>query len=126
MLMEMGGKIGILDLQENDSMTFYHHVEEVCGVDYRYLKPFTGDYTDQFGATSRRTYTINVRDVDRGVETAVNPAGEILWEAGAYSGDRPGERSGLRVVDASSVFRITKDIIKTGQAEGNLYQIRRM
>lgn len=121
-LMELNGKIGILDLQENDSMTFYHFVEEACGISYRYLKAFTGDYTDRSGVTSRRTYMINVRDIERGVETAVNPAGEILWEAGAYVGDRPGVGSGLRVVEASSVFKITEEIIRSGKAEGTLYR----
>lgn len=121
-LMELGGKIGILDLQENDSMTFYHFVEEACGIDYRYLKSFTSEYTDQSGTTSRRTYMINVRDIEQGVETAVNPAGETLWEAGAYIGDRPGVGSGLRVVEAASVFKITEEIIRSGKAEGNLYR----
>ncbi len=121
-VLQLQGKIGILDLEENDSMTFYHFVEEMCGVEYRYLKSFTSDYTDQFGVTSRRTYMINVRDIERGVETAVNPAGEILWEVGAYSGDRPGVGSGLRVVDASAVFDITSEIITSGRAEGMLYR----
>lgn len=121
LLMEMGGKIGILDLQENDSMTFYHFVEESIGVDYRYLKSFTANYTDRDGKTSLKAYSINVRDIEHGVETAVNPAGEILWESGAFSGERPGTGSGLRVAKASVVFGITSEIIRSGRAEGTLF-----
>ncbi len=40
-LRTLNGKIGVLDLEDQNSMTFYHHVEEVMQVDYRYYKTFT-------------------------------------------------------------------------------------
>jgi len=51
MLRKMNGKIAVLDRPDQNSMTFYHHVEEMHEVDYRYHKRFTADYTDEFGNT---------------------------------------------------------------------------
>lgn len=49
LLKRLNGKIASLDLEDQNSMTFYHHVEEVKRVDYRYFKSFYGDYTDISG-----------------------------------------------------------------------------
>ena len=46
-LREIDTKILVLDLSENTSMTFYHHVEEILQVNYRYLKDFSL-YYDNF------------------------------------------------------------------------------
>ena len=60
---------------------------------------------------------------DLGVVTAVNPMGERLWELGLYSGDRPGENSGLRVIEARSLYDATAEVIRSGRALGLLYSI---
>ena len=67
-LKNMYGKIASLDLEDQDSMTFYHHVEEVKGVDYRYFKYFSGKYTDSNGLTKEKSYKLYVRDIDRGIK----------------------------------------------------------
>ncbi|MCR4739687.1 MAG: AAC(3) family N-acetyltransferase [Lachnospiraceae bacterium] len=60
------------DLQH--SFVFVHYVEEQNGpVPYRYLKDFTADYTDKNGITTRRTYSMNVRDLDLDVENRIYP-----------------------------------------------------
>jgi aminoglycoside 3-N-acetyltransferase len=104
-------------------MTFYHHVEEMHNVPYRYHKTFTGDYTDADGVKGRRTYGLFVRDIERGVCTHVDPAGELLWENGLYSGDRPGEGTRLRVISARRMYELVSDIILSGRAEGLLYKL---
>ena len=53
-LREIGGKIAVVDLDDQNSMTFYHHVEEVYGVDYRYHKEFYGEYEDLNGEITER------------------------------------------------------------------------
>ena len=73
LIRELGGKIGVLDLEEQLSMTFYHHVEEMNNVDYRYHKDFEGIYVDEFGVSSEKTYSIFVRDLDRNIKTNSNP-----------------------------------------------------
>ena len=52
LLKKLNGKIAVLGLPDQHSMTFYHHVEEMNNVDYRYHKKFTTDYTDSIGITS--------------------------------------------------------------------------
>jgi aminoglycoside 3-N-acetyltransferase len=121
-LRQVNGKIAVLDLEDQGSMTFYHHVEEVCGVDYRYDKVFTGNYVDRSGLTELKDFSIYVRDIDKGVLTHVNPAGEDMWRTGIYKGDRPGEKSGLRTASAVDVFDYVKQIIDTGRAENMLFR----
>lgn len=123
LLKQMNGKIGVLDLPDQHSMTFYHHVEEVKQVDYRYYKSFTGAYTDEQGITNQKTYQLYVRNLERGVKTDVNPAGELMWKAGLYQGFRPKESAGLRLIKAQEMFSFVADLIDSGSALGSLYSI---
>ncbi|MFC1499727.1 AAC(3) family N-acetyltransferase [Candidatus Zixiibacteriota bacterium] len=122
-LQEMDGKIAVLDLPDQHSMTFYHHVEEMHDVAYRYHKKFTGDYTDSSGKTESRTYGLFVRDMEKGILTHVNPAGELMWQQGLYSGSRPGEGSGLRVISSRQMYAFVSGIIRSGRAENLLFRI---
>lgn len=120
---ELSGKIAVLGLSEKDSMTFYHHVEEMTQVDYRYYKNFTGPYTDLNGTTTQRCYSMYVRDLERRVLTEVENMGDYLWSKGFYVGDRYNEGNGLRSIRALDMFEQTSQIIKTGKAYGMLYNI---
>ncbi len=122
-LREMGGKIAVLDLPDQNSMTFYHHVEEMHDAPYRYHKTFRGEYTDWSGNTEEREFGLFVRNIEQGVRTHVDPMGEILWSDGCYRGNRPGEGSGLRVIEASAMYDAVAHVITSGQAEGLLYRI---
>lgn len=121
-LRRSGGKIAVIDLPDQNSMTFYHHVEEVRQVPYRYFKDFTGNYVDAGGAEALKTYRLYVRDIEQGVLTFVNPAGEMMWKNNLYSGSRPGEGAGMRVVRAQDMFDHTAQIIDAGLAEGMLFR----
>ena len=46
-LKRLDGKIAILDLEDQNSMTFYHHIEEINDVHWRYAKNFKGLYVDK-------------------------------------------------------------------------------
>jgi aminoglycoside 3-N-acetyltransferase len=116
-LRELGGEIAVIDLPDQNSMTFYHHVEELMDVPYRFHKDFPGDYTDWSGHTARRTYSIFVRDLDAGVRTSVDRMGEKLWDKGLYRGDRPRSGSGMRLIDANALFQEVAEVIKVGDAE---------
>ena len=74
-LRELDGKILVIGLSYNNSMTFFHHVEEMEGVDYRYMKAFTGPVTDWDGETTAQTFSMLVRDIEKGVHTMVDPMG---------------------------------------------------
>ena len=118
-LRELDGKIAVLNLPDSHSMTFYHHVEEMNQVDYRFMKLFTGQYTDMAGKTELRTYGLYVRYPH--VTTHVNPCGELAWDAGLYTGCRPDEGCGLRVIKANDLYKLVTDVIQSGRAKGMLY-----
>ncbi len=124
LLREMDGKIAVLDLPDQDSMTFYHHVEEMNEVPYRFHKVFEGDYIDLDGNTSRRRFGLFVRNLEMGVETDVDRMGELLWQQGLYSGERHGVGSGLRVISARAMFDAVSEVIRTGRAKDFLYSIK--
>ena len=123
LMLKLSAKIAVLDLPEQDSMTFYHHAEEMHNVSYRYRKTWAGLYTDSLGNTQMREFSLFVRNIDQGVLTAVDPMAEKLWLAGLYKGHRPGIESGMRVIDANALYRETSAVISAGKALGLLYRI---
>ncbi len=123
LLREMNGKIAVLDLPDQHSMTFYHYIEEVHGVDYRYHKTFTGEYTDASGRKEIRTYGLFVRDIEKAVLTHVNPMGELMWQKGLYRGFKPTEGCGLRTISARRMYEFVSDIITIVNAKNLLYCI---
>jgi len=121
MLKALDAKVAILNLPDQNSMTFYHHVEQLMEVPYRFHKDFTQPYTKFDGNTSSQTYSIFVRDIDSSVCTDVNPMGDFLWESGIYSGHRHTEGTGLRVARLQAIFKATANVIRSGKAEGMLF-----
>lgn len=122
-LHRLKGKVASLDLDDQNSMTFYHYIEEMNQVDYRYFKKFEGTYIDADNNRSWRTYEIYVRDETKNIQTYVNPAGELLWRGGYYSGCRPLQDNGLRTISAVMMFDFVTEIIKTNKAENLLYRV---
>ena len=123
LLLQMEGKIAVLDLPDQESMTFVHHVEEMLNVNYRYHKVFTGNYTDKNGETTAKDYGLFVRNIEKGVRTYVDPAGELMWQADLYHGARHNEGSGLRTIRAADMFDFISNIINSDRAEGILFRI---
>jgi aminoglycoside 3-N-acetyltransferase len=122
-LLDLDGKIASIDLDDQNSMTMYHFVEESMSVDYRYFKTFSGRYQSQLGLISDEEYILFVRDIEKGVKTDVNRMGEILWSEGHYIGNRPGCGNGMRSIKATSfVGRTTKEISE-GRAVQTLYSV---
>lgn len=72
-----------IDVECQHSYTFVHYVEELCGVPYRYLKDFTADYIDYDGSVTKRTYSMNVRDLDMDIFVTIFPFEEEFTRAGA-------------------------------------------
>jgi len=123
-LRHLNGKIGVVDLDDQNSMTSYHHVEEMLNVDYRYFKDFSGTYVDSTSESSEKTYSLFVRDISRGVTTDVNRMGEILWREGLYKGFREGVGNGLRTIYAQALFDRTSIEILEQRAHETLYSIK--
>lgn len=124
-LLQLDAKIAVVDLTDQDSMTLYHHVEEMNNVDYRYFKEFHGQYEDWRGEITQRTYQLFVRDLEKGIQTDVDRMGEILWQKAVYTGNRPGINNGMRIAKAREIYRFTEIEIREGRAHECLYSIRK-
>jgi aminoglycoside N3'-acetyltransferase len=105
-LRDLDGKIMVIGLSYTNSMTFFHHIEQMEGVDYRFLKQFTGEVTDWDGTTKVDTFEMLVRDIDRGVITEVNPMGELMEEAGVIKSAKIGEAD-VKLMKANEVYEFT-------------------
>ena len=105
-LRELDGKIMVIGLSYNDSMTFFHHIEQMEGVDYRFLKQFTGEVTDENGNTYTDTFEMLVRDVDKGVMTMVDPMGALMEQAGVIKSHKVGDAD-VKLMKANEVYEFT-------------------
>jgi aminoglycoside 3-N-acetyltransferase len=105
-LRDLDGKIMVIGLSYTNSMTFFHHVEQMEGVDYRFLKQFTGQVTDWDGTTRTDTFEMLVRDIDQGVITEVDPMGELMERAGVITVGRVGEAA-VKLMRANQVYEFT-------------------
>ena len=105
-LRDLDGKIMVIGLSYTRSMTFFHHIEQMEGVDYRFLKQFTGEVTDWDGTTKVDTFEMLVRDIDRGVITEVNPMGELMEKAGVIKSKMIGAAD-VKLMRANAVYAFT-------------------
>jgi len=121
-LRDLDGKIMIIGLSYTNSMTFFHHVEEIEGVDYRYMKGFTGLVTDENGNSYEDTFTMLVRDIEMGVETEVDPMGLLMEEAGIVSIRKIGD-SDVKLMRSDDVFTFTAREMKRDPEL--LYEVRK-
>jgi aminoglycoside 3-N-acetyltransferase len=105
-LRDLDGKIMVIGLSYTNSMTFFHHVEQMEGVDYRFLKQFTGEVTDWDGTTRTDTFEMLVRNTDMGVITEVDPMGELMEKEGVIQVGRLGEAD-VKLMKADEVYEFT-------------------
>jgi aminoglycoside 3-N-acetyltransferase len=105
-LRDLDGKIMVIGLSYTNSMTFFHHIEQMEGVDYRFLKQFTGEVTDENGNTYTDTFEMLVRDIDKGVITEVDLMGELMEKAGIVKVGKIGEAD-VKLMKANEVYEFT-------------------
>ena len=105
-LRDLDGKIMVIGLSYNNSMTFFHHIEQMEGVDYRFLKQFTGEVTDENGNTYTDTFEMLVRDIDKGVMTMVDPMGALMEQAGVIQSAKIGDAD-VKLMKANEVYAFT-------------------
>ena len=121
-LRDLDGKIMVIGLSYNNSMTFFHHIEQMEGVDYRFLKQFTGEVTDENGNTYTDTFEMLVRDIDKGVLTMVDPMGALMEEHGVIQSAKIGEAD-VKLMKANEVYEFTAREMK--RDPHLLYQIEK-
>lgn len=122
-LKELDGKIAVIGLSDQHSMTSYHFVEEQNLVDYRFFKNFTGTYINGKKNRKLKTYRLFVRNLKLGVKTDVNRMMDLLWKTGAYQGDKYDEGYGMRTIKFNDLYNETDKIIKNGNAIDYLYSL---
>lgn len=125
LLKELDARIAIIGLDDQNSMTSYHYVEESNAVDYRYHKKFEGKYIDWDGKSTDREFGLFVRDLDKGVKTNVNRMMSLLWEKNIYKGYHPTESFGMRTIKFREFYVETERIIQSGKAIDYLYSIEK-
>ena len=76
------------------------------------------------GCCQERTYEIFVRNLEQGILTDVNNAGDLMWDQGLYKGDKPNIGSGLRVINAQEMFNFVSSLIDSNKSLGYLYSIQ--
>lgn len=121
-LRKLDAKIMVIGLSYTHSMTFFHHIEQMEGVGYRFIKAFTGLVTDESGKTYEDTFTMLVRDVDQGVQTEVDPMGEVLEKRGVVTIHKIGDAD-VKIMKANEVYRVTAEEMK--KKPGLMYRIEK-
>ena len=116
-------KICIIDLSERNSQTFAHYCEEYFQVPWRYYKEFSGEYTDINNKTKIKTYRGYVRNLERGVETTLDPAGDLLWEKRKFFGNKPFINNGTRYVYSQDYFNLFENLFKRKNSNPYYYKI---
>ena len=106
----LGAKILQID-RVYKGTTMFHHVEEMLGVDYRYIKNFTGIVTDENGKSYEDTFSIYVLNREQNFFTYVQPIGKILEEKGVMKIDKIGDAT-IWYMKADDMYRVTADAIK--------------
>ncbi len=124
-LYENNGKIAILDLPDQNSMTFYHYAEQTFQATWRYHKKFKGDYINFYGKkTNNLETTIFVRKIEKDFKIITDVTGmqKRLERKELYKSKIKGSNVGLRSINAIEVMREVEKVIKDDIAEGLLYK----
>ncbi len=118
---EFNFKILILDLDDNNSMTFLHYCEESFQVNYRYYKNFSGYYIDHEQNKLFKKYKGFVRNLEQNIQTSCNNAAEILWNKKIYKGNKPFIGNGIRYIYANEYFNFFKECYEKNNLRNVFY-----
>ena len=107
----------MIDVTLKGCFTYMHYAEQASGVvHYRYHKNFTADYTDSENHTSKRTYSMFVRDLDLDVFNTVDPIEKDFIDDGAEDIIRINS-SVIRVVYLDKALDILLNDIKNNSSK---------
>jgi aminoglycoside 3-N-acetyltransferase len=108
---EYDGKIMCIGVDNyNEWMTFFHHIEEMQKVSYRYLKEFSGNIIDKNRKSKKIQLFLYVRNLSNGVKTELNPMGLILEKENIIKIGNIG-KSKIKLMNSNEVYdRTVKEI----------------
>jgi len=109
---ELDGKIMCIGIDDYDKwMTFFHHIEEMQQVPYRYLKRFSGNIIDENRIKKRIDIFLYVRKLEDGVKPELNQMGYILEKENIIKIVNIG-KSKVRLMNSREVYdRTVKEMI---------------
>lgn len=105
-LREFNGKIMIVGLSYTNSMTFFHHIEEMQKVEYRFPKEFHGKFINEKREEHHCSITFRVRDINKGVRTELDRMGKILEKENIVKVKKIGKAT-VKLMNANTVFART-------------------
>jgi len=106
-LRELDAKIMIIGLAYNESVTFFHHIEETQRCDYRYFKEFRGKIIDYENTERDCKITLFVRDIERGVQNSVDTMGLIMEQENIVKKKIIIGKSEIKLMKANDVYKRT-------------------
>ena len=118
---EWDAKILIIGLPYSKSITFLHHCEQAARVDYRFLKDFKGTAIDAQGRPQDVSYSMFVRDVDKGVVLDFEPMGALLDREVVTI--RKIGLGDVRLMKCNDVFRVAVKAMQAQKGPGLTYII---
>lgn len=116
------GKIIIINLPDQKSMTIYHHFEELKLVDWRYHKKFKGIYIDKNEKKTDLEISIFVRKIDNNIVTDVSGMEKLLWKKKLYKSINSSNID-PRIINIQSIQKEVFNIIDKKKGEGTLYRV---
>jgi aminoglycoside 3-N-acetyltransferase len=121
-LREINGKILLIGVKFIEANTFIHHVEEVIGTDYRFLKKFEGYVIDKNENKTWDYFYMNVKPLDGTVETNFDRI-EKLCESNDITNSIKIGNSTVKLMNAKELFDFTyKEIQKDPHLLCNLHK----
>ena len=115
--MEKNVKNYLIDVSLMRSFTYVHFVEQQSGmVNYRYIKKFTADYTDENGNTLKKTYSMFVRDLGLDVESTVDLIESDLINGGVEKVFMI-NHSKIKKIELGKAYNIILDDIKNNRSK---------
>jgi len=101
-----------IDKDFRHSFVYVHYCEEQTGkIPYRYLKDFTADYTDEDGKTTKKTFAMNVRDLELDVTNRIDEFEEDFIAADAMEKFFVNDIE-YKIVDLKKVFPIIQEDVR--------------
>ncbi|MAV83211.1 MAG: hypothetical protein CMI90_07110 [Pelagibacteraceae bacterium] len=123
-LIENEGKVAVIDLNDQECMTIYHHIEEMNNVEWRCLKSFEGLYKDwNLKQTKIKAKTFVRKDKNR-IVTDVGGMQKYLMDRDYYFCQNNKSTKGIRSIKSVIIKKNVEKILKKGIAKGLLYSTK--
>lgn len=114
-LEEKNAKTLMIDLPPSRCFSFLHYVERKLGAPWRYTKEFFGLYTDALGNTTKRKYSMFVRDLD--IEFEITETLDILLNQAGLLQKKKWADTTLYCVACKEAVPVLSDDLKNHDAK---------